>query len=140
MLRRDATVRPAGDWMVVLLVVGLGDVVVIGAEVGVWGRGLLRSRSGSVAQSVDELSGLVSCWLVGLCVRLVVVLCLVVLCSMVLALTTVLELFGLVVPLAVVVVVVVEGRPGRVPLAGSTVVGLLVVVRLPGVVGCGLPL
>lgn len=134
MLRRDATVRPAGDWMVVL-VVGLGDEVVIGVGVGVgvW-LGLLRSRSGSVAQSVDELSGLVSCWLVGLCVRLVVVVCLVVLCSMVLALTTVL---GLVVPL--VVVVLVEGRPGRVPLAGSTVVGLLV-VRLPGVVGCGLPL
>lgn len=135
MLRRDATVRPAGDWMVVL-VVGLGDEVVIGVGVGVgvW-LGLLRSRSGSVAQSVDELSGLVSCWLVGLCVRLVVVVCLVVLCLMVLALTTVL---GLVVPL-VVVVVLVEGRPGRVPLAGSTVVGLLV-VRLPGVVGCGLPL
>lgn len=143
MLRRDATVRPVGDWVV--LVVGV--VVVIG--VGVW-LGLLRSRSGSVAQSVDELSGLVS-WLVGLCVLLFVV-CLVVLCSMVLALTTVLQLFDcLVVPLVVVVVVI--GRlPGdtaccglwlagmvRGPLEGSTVVGLLV-VRLPAVVACGLTL
>lgn len=147
MLRRDATVRPVGDWVVLVVRVEVVVAVVIGVGVGVW-LGLLRSRSGSVAQSVDELSGVVS-WLVGLCVLLFVV-CLVVLCSMVVALTTVLELFGLVVPLVVVVLVVVGRLPGdmaccglwlagvvRGPLEGSTVVGLLM-VRLP-VPGCRVP-
>lgn len=141
MLRRDATVRPVGDWVVLVVGVGVGDGVVVVIGVGVW-LGLLRSRSGSVAQSVDELSGLVS-WLVGLCVLLFVV-CLVVLCSMVLALTTV-----LVVPLVVVVIGRLPGDTAccglwlagmvRGPLEGSTVVGLLV-VRLPAVVACGLTL
>lgn len=147
MLRRDATVRPVGDWVVLVVRVEVVVAVVIGVGVGVW-LGLLRSRSGSVAQSVDELSGVVS-WLVGLCVLLFVV-CLVVLCSMVVALTTVLELFGFVVPLVVVVLVVVGRLPGdmaccglwlagvvRGPLEGSTVVGLLM-VRLP-VTGCRVP-